>query len=232
MKDLNLGEVISQNCVIIVEDKMGNLLYSNREDFSLFLKKKQEFFYIGANCYQQSIFYKNEKTIYLYTDVTRYTKDFLTGVLNRFGFDICLDNLPEGYYDLALCDVDYFKKVNDTYGHSAGDLLLKELISFIQACIGEEGLFARYGGEEFIILIKKTSSEEIRQKLETMRKKVEEFPFIYKNHILHITLTIGVSCYKKNKDNILEKIEQADKAMYYGKKKGRNTIVFWPIEKL
>lgn len=225
MEDSKLLKIIAPKCIILVKDSTGKLLYSNVSNPALFLETEQDYFYIGRNYYKKDIFLYTDKTILLFTDITEYTKDYLTGALNRFGFEIHLRYLEAKPYILALCDIDYFKKVNDDYGHKIGDYVLQKIASLIETTMEKEGLLARYGGEEFIVLMPHKGCKEMYHLLETLRKKVEASTFIYQNHHFHVTLTIGVSCYDPLNDNITRTIEEADQAMYEGKEKGRNKIV-------
>ncbi len=152
--------------------------------------------------------------------------DALTGIYNRMKFDEILaleiqraerNNFP---LSLIVCDIDHFKLVNDNYGHSAGDKVLKRLVKLISANIRRIDFFARWGGEEFVILSPGTNSIGTQQLAEKIRSKTENHNFIKPEKI---TLSFGVTSFKPG-DNAAKLINRADKAMYKAKENGRNQI--------
>lgn len=158
-------------------------------------------------------------------------RDHLTGIFNRhylleksdsFFQESDLLNRP---LSILLIDIDYFKKVNDAYGHIAGDKILKHVVTNIQKTLRADDLFARYGGEEFILLLPKTSINESLIVAEKLRVIIEQNPYHSEklNTTINITISIGASQYKKG--DILERlIDQADSALYRAKKEGRNQV--------
>ena len=225
MDEFKILNTINPSCVIVVKDLEDNIIYTNTSDSSLYTKKDQEYFYKDGKYYKQDIFMKNDRKIYVYTLATPYVHDTLTGALNRLGLSIHLSNLEQPSYVLALCDVDYFKKVNDQYGHKAGDFVLEKLVHIITKIIDKESLIARYGGEEFILLLTHSSKDVGYRVLEEIRETIEKYIFKYQEHAFHITLTIGFTLHRPNIDLITDSIDRADKAMYRGKKQGRNRVV-------
>lgn len=148
--------------------------------------------------------------------------DPLTNLYNRNGLEI-VASVNEKYYAIML-DVDFFKKVNDTYGHQSGDLLLKELANILKKYTdGKNVILARFGGEEFVLLSKLNHSEtehmckniisDVRTNLKTV-------------HGEQITVSMGISCkgYYDGLEGFL--IKDADKNLYLAKKNGRNTIFY------
>jgi len=124
---------------------------------------------------------------------------------------------------LIMLDIDYFKNVNDSFGHQIGDQILKELASLLTLCIRQTDIIARYGGEEFAIVLPETSIEHAYILAERMRKKIASHRFDYFKKSLHITISLGVSnsssLRTKDKDEL---IYLADEALYLAKRKGRN----------
>ena len=117
-------------------------------------------------------------------------------------------------------DIDHFKKINDTYGHLAGDQVLVSLATFISESIRSKDIFARWGGEEFILILQ---SEDIEAATELGRRllaRVEEKEF---EVVGHITISIGVTSYSPG-DSPMEVVLRADEALYHSKNKGRNRI--------
>ena len=154
--------------------------------------------------------------------------DKLTGVYNRnylqeFGSFI---NLKD--YILATLDIDHFKAVNDSYGHIAGDKILKEVAAIISSSTrNKEDIVIRYGGEEFIILTKVKSEDSVSalNVIERILLNIQEHKFYYKaEKYISITASIGINLYPYKSDNFLEAFKLADISLYNAKNKGRNNI--------
>jgi diguanylate cyclase (GGDEF)-like protein len=149
-------------------------------------------------------------------------KDFLTGAYNRRYLD--LYQVHEETNSLLLIDLDYFKKINDSYGHNCGDYILKKVSHMILDSILDAGTLVRLGGEEFAILSPNKSIQEGRKIAEKIRKKIAHTKFIYKVKAISLTVSIGVVEF--NKQEPIEKvIEKADQALYQAKITGRNKVV-------
>ena len=153
--------------------------------------------------------------------------DSLTGVYNHGGIETELYNAinkrqkSEESVSLMMLDLDYFKKVNDTYGHSAGDITLKTFSKIIKDYVSEENAaVGRWGGEEFVIIAYGRSADQFYEMAEQLRKKVEEYEF---PEIGHISCSIGVTELKKD-DNFNDAFNRLDKAMYTSKNEGRNKV--------
>ncbi|AOW76271.1 hypothetical protein A3Q34_04990 [Colwellia sp. PAMC 20917] len=151
--------------------------------------------------------------------------DYLTGIYNRKAFFENVSNISnqEQCYFIMI-DADYFKKINDNYGHLVGDVALKHIAKTIQVNIHEGDLFARYGGEEFIIAIANTSEEEVKVIVERIRFQMEKSPLIHDEITIPITLSIGVS--KCAGVDSLQDINEADTMLYRAKENGRNQAAF------
>ncbi|MCP4163722.1 MAG: GGDEF domain-containing protein [Deltaproteobacteria bacterium] len=123
---------------------------------------------------------------------------------------------------LLLIDIDFFKKVNDTLGHSVGDSVLTELSQILQKATRDTDLVTRYGGEEFIIILSNTNNDTAFMVAERIRENVEQFSF---NKVpWNITVSIGISGLH-NEDSISTLIDSADKNLYIAKEEGRNRII-------
>ena len=153
--------------------------------------------------------------------------DSLTGVYNHGGIETELYNAinkrqkSEESVSLMMLDLDYFKKVNDTYGHSAGDITLKTFSKIIKDYVSKENAaVGRWGGEEFVIIAYGRSADQFYEMAEQLRKKVEEYEF---PEIGHISCSIGVTELKKD-DNFDDAFNRLDKAMYTSKNEGRNKV--------
>ena len=123
--------------------------------------------------------------------------------------------------NLALFDIDDFKKVNDSFGHVAGDKMLVLLSQIIQNTLRKETRVYRYGGEEFVILLNRTSMQEAMGMVERILKKVDETNLLYNNQNIHLTMSAGVYPHKKG-ILVEEFLNGADKALYKAKLNGKN----------
>lgn len=156
--------------------------------------------------------------------------DVLTGLLNRRCMDTHLDNIFIEYYreeeafSVIMCDIDHFKNFNDTYGHDAGDYVLKEVCQVISSEVRDGDLVGRWGGEEFLIVLF-TNKMSAAKLAERIRAQIEAHQFSYKNQALRVTMTFGVSAYHAGSD-VDSLIKSADKKLYRGKENGRNQVVF------
>ncbi len=128
-------------------------------------------------------------------------------------------------YSLLMIDIDFFKKVNDTYGHLVGDNVLSNLAKLFKDFIGGKGIISRWGGEEFLILLPYTDKEEATKIAENLRKEVEENKFYFNNVILNITISIGVSSFPADGSDYYQLINSADNMLYKAKQTGRNKVV-------
>jgi diguanylate cyclase (GGDEF)-like protein len=130
-------------------------------------------------------------------------------------------------FSMFMFDIDFFKRVNDTYGHACGDLVLKYVSQIFRDNIRSADIAARYGGEEFIILISQPGKAMAMKVAERIRKTVENSAIKYKEHTLKITISCGVACYEQGLDTSADAmIERADKALYQSKQDGRNRVTF------
>ena len=122
---------------------------------------------------------------------------------------------------LIMIDADDFKKINDSYGHIAGDKTLIFLTKLIQSSLRKGVKVYRYGGEEFIIILNRTTLEEAKKSVDRIIRETSESKLLYKGHNIHLTISAGLSCYKKG-DTPESLIEKADSALYEAKKDGKN----------
>lgn len=127
-------------------------------------------------------------------------------------------------FSLIIGDVDFFKNLNDTYGHDGGDLVLKMLTQNMRESVREMDSVARWGGEEFLLLLPETDGESGVKLAERIRQKIATHAIRYNDSELKVTMSFGVSCFKKG-DSIDETIKRADNALYEGKRLGRNRVV-------
>lgn len=156
--------------------------------------------------------------------------DALTGVMNRRAGEKHLAKLTKQYFDnnkiftLAIGDIDFFKNVNDTYGHETGDVVLRIVAETIKSTIEGKGHVCRWGGEEFLMIFEKLNGSETYDLLEKARENVKNRKFDINGHIINVTMTFGI-CSSVNKTNYSDIVDEADKKLYYGKENGRDRVV-------
>jgi diguanylate cyclase (GGDEF)-like protein len=126
---------------------------------------------------------------------------------------------------VMLIDVDHFKRVNDTLGHVAGDLLLRDLALCLKARMRRDELLARFGGEEFAVLLPESTLEEARQYAEILRQRVEAQSFDLDGVPVSITVSIGVAVLTPNMEEPADLVREADRRLYLAKERGRNLVV-------
>ncbi len=131
-------------------------------------------------------------------------------------------------YDLPLSlimvDIDWFKKINDSYGHEVGNVVLKELSTIIKGCIRDVDIFARYGGEEFVVILPQTPQMEASRIGERIREQVEETIMNTAAGRLKITVSVGVTSFPENGKSHEEIVAVADQALYRAKGSGKNLV--------
>jgi diguanylate cyclase (GGDEF)-like protein len=126
---------------------------------------------------------------------------------------------------LVMFDIDHFKKVNDTHGHQAGDLVLSELSTLLTAALRAEDVFARYGGEEFAVICRGTDLTQARIVGERMRKAVETHRFTFEGTLIPVTISIGIAGMPDPAvKDATDLVARADKALYQSKHGGRNRV--------
>ncbi len=126
-------------------------------------------------------------------------------------------------FAIIICDIDDFKSVNDRFGHDAGDEVLKTLANIMRMIVRKQDIVARWGGEEFLLMLPQTDIEGGLVLAEKIRKKVRSTEFNFNGMKIHISLTMGLSIYKES-TTIDETISQADRALYMGKKLGKDCV--------
>ena len=220
--------------LIIVIDYLAIFIYSRvyKTGVAVFTRRKDSFLYAFHSIvtFTFVIGYLSLLTFYCYKLENKIIKDSstdnLTKIPNRnalYSFFNKIEGVRDQYL-LAIFDIDDFKKFNDKNGHICGDYVLKE-IARIANENSREDFVARWGGEEFVVISRiEDDYEKTCEKIDGIRKAIDQFEFVYGRKKLHSTITIGVSKYHDN-FTIDEWIKQADKKLYVGKKNGKNQLV-------
>lgn len=156
-------------------------------------------------------------------------KDSLTDLYNRRYCNQNLKNISEQYiktgepYTLAIADIDFFKKVNDTYGHTAGDEVLVSVAQIMKKSMAGKGFAARWGGEEFLLVYTGCDMETTLTYLEMLVEAIREMCVEYGDKVIKITISIGVAT--GNGDSVDKVLCTADNRLYHAKKEGRDRVV-------
>lgn len=171
-----------------------------------------------------------KKINFMYTQTKQLSvTDALTRLFNRRQFEGDFEREYKrakrynSELSLAIIDIDFFKKINDTYGHSCGDYVLKEAAYLMLKTFRQTDFVFRYGGEEFAVILTETSAGKALIPLERFRQAIENYNFKYQGKDLKVTVSIGVSS-NIDFETPWEMFDDADKALYEAKNCGRNRI--------
>jgi len=157
--------------------------------------------------------------------------DGLTGLYNRRQFEIGLEqeyNRTRRHpsdFSLAIMDIDFFKKVNDTYGHQYGDYVLKTVSDLLKQSFRKTDLLYRYGGEELVVIMPETNIEGAVIPVQRLRRMVEEYDFEYNGVKAKVTISIGLTMNYQDFNSSADLLKSADEALYKAKESGRNRVV-------
>ncbi len=206
------GDIFGTICVLDEKENNYSERYENLvEKFRSLIEKQLE------------IIYKNRK-------LKEYAeRDYLTGILNRR----TLLKRAQAEHDRALrhdrpfsiliFDIDHFKDVNDSYGHQAGDEVLKNFTDFISSLLRTSDVWGRYGGEEFMAVLAETEYESAKFTAERFIETIPDLHVKYEEYSIDFTVSVGVGTFEKGRD-LQAIIRQADDALYRAKLNGRNCV--------
>ncbi|MCG6539692.1 GGDEF domain-containing protein [Pseudomonas sp. KSR10] len=156
--------------------------------------------------------------------------DRLTGLFNRGHWEEMLrqDYARHRRYDrnaaLVMFDIDHFKRINDSYGHQAGDAVIQRAAELIRQSMRDADIAGRYGGEEFVVLLPDTDSEGAVTFAERLRQSIEAHEVIHEGRSIHFTVSLGIADLSQPTSGYAQLIERADSAMYMSKSAGRNQV--------
>lgn len=165
----------------------------------------------------------------LYKQSLTAKQDPLTKLPNRLAYNERIELEVERWkrksapLSVAIVDIDHFKKINDQYGHAAGDKTLTVIARHLQNSLRSTDFVARWGGEEFILLFPDTDAQKVEKPLEAIRRDLEKIPFTFKGERVTITTSIGATTFKDG-DDIEKVFERADSNLYIAKNSGRNRV--------
>ncbi len=235
MPDMNGMELTMELRQSYSKDRLAIIALSSSEDSKI----ATEFLRHGANDFIKKAYTTEEFAVRINVnleliDLFRQgketaSKDFLTGLYNRrFFFESgvpILEKAKRKKHNLAVAmlDIDFFKKINDTYGHDVGDIAIKEVAVILNKFLRNSDLISRFGGEEFCILMEDISLENVTSKFETIREYFEKNIIKTDQHELGYTVSIGLFYGMSN--SLEEMITLSDKALYEAKENGRNRLI-------
>ncbi len=156
-------------------------------------------------------------------------RDKLTGLYNRKAYDekvietIAYQNRYNVPAALLVCDIDFFKKINDNFGHNVGDLALKKIAAYLTQRLRANNFISRYGGEEFTIILPHTDLNGALTAGENIRSYISDLKFSHKKEDVPLTISIGISTFRKD-DNSNTVFDRADQALYLAKRSGRDNV--------
>ncbi|MBU2984571.1 GGDEF domain-containing protein [Saccharophagus degradans] len=161
--------------------------------------------------------------------------DGLTGLLNRKTWELDAEQEYKRFKrhehpcSLVMFDIDHFKNINDSYGHPAGDEVIRQTAAAVKSCIRDIDIAGRYGGEEFTIVLSDTDTEGALVVAERIRNQIQELTVHYEDFAIQFTVSLGVAQLTQQMNNRTAWIDCADKALYQAKKNGRNnSVVYTP----
>jgi diguanylate cyclase len=203
------------------------------------------FEFMQQNCTIGPLRDENNKITHLFitvqdvTDIATYqnkliemsTRDGLTKAFNRRHFSTVLDQEVDRHkrynrpMSVIMMDLDFFKKINDTYGHLTGDFVLQEFARVIQSSIRRADIFARYGGEEFCLILPETGLNAALVLALHAHERIEQHAFVFGGQELHVTFSAGIAEMSAATPDAQTLLKKVDEALYEAKSTGRNKIV-------
>lgn len=181
---------------------------------------------------------EKEQVVALETLSRQATHDPLTGLFNRRYLDQVLygeishARQSGSLLGILMGDVDHFKKINDQYGHKAGDLMLQAVGTLMKSCVRSADIVCRYGGEEFVIVMPGASESIVGKCAEEIRSKFERSFITFEGQKIHATISLGAAIYPLHGTSVDEVFINADRALYEAKHMGRNRVMVYTVEEV
>jgi len=204
-----------------IKNRCG-LVDVNKKKFCVIKEKEHLYIICTSKCFLSYISELTENAIF----------DSLTGIYNKKEILEYLKKNLQNYkrykkepFSVMIFDIDYFKKVNDTYGHLAGDYILKQFVKIIKKLIRKSDILGRFGGEEFILILPNTKLSGAMKLARRIKDAIENYTFMFDNKPIKITTSIGITS-SSLQDDVDTILMRADEALYEAKRKGRNRIEY------
>lgn len=206
-------------------EKLGRLTLTRKWEFNATDKNILEYTLYN-------LFYPLRNALAYHRALQAAQRDALTGVRNRTCFEESLNReidiaqRSERDLSLVVVDIDHFKKINDQFGHSVGDCVIKRVAEEITRCMRKSDMLFRYGGEEFVLILSSTSPSGAKRLAERIRKYVEQIPCectTSEYEGMKVTISLGISSLQAS-DDLASLFNRADEAMYDAKQSGRNKV--------
>lgn len=224
LSTLNISEA-SHRELSVVQTKLVDTIYNIEHSME---KNKQE---LDAN---KQKFNQLHKTIEILQDELNQAKkeksiDFLTNILNRRAFEEEVEKIEKKHkifgtdYAIVFYDIDHFKEINDTYGHSCGDAVLRTFGGILKALTRKEDVIARYGGEEFIALINYEDESELTRYIKRVKNLIHKSEFNYKENEIDVKVSVGIS-FRSKYNSYSDAKKEADELLYKAKNNGRDKV--------
>jgi len=224
--DYQFSDLTSKIIIPLIFDKklIGGICFYSRQDIDY-----SSFRYFDIMISEMLAIFKMK---YQYTEKEFMSVlDGLTGLYNRRQFEIGIEqefNRTKRHpseFSMAMLDIDFFKKVNDTYGHQYGDYVLKTVADLMKQSFRKTDLLYRYGGEELVMIMPETNIEGAVIPTQRLRRAVEDYDFDYNGVKAKVTVSIGLTMNYADFNKAEEMIKSADEALYKAKESGRNRII-------
>lgn len=217
------------DCALIQMDKRMNYeeeLRQVRQQTNEALKEKEQAFTALEKIYEE-IEEKQKVLLEINNKLQeKSTTDFLTGLYNRSFFNEFMKLQIQRFteeknpFSLIIADIDFFKRVNDSYGHIVGDVVLSKVALLFKEYLPKDAIVSRFGGEEFVVVLPKTEQEEATKVAKSLNQYVSKQYF---EQVGHVTISLGISTVQ-TMDTMETILERADEALYYVKRNGRNNV--------
>ena len=221
----------NRNGIFIKDLNSSNGTYVNGKKITEADLREGDIFSIGIYKLKVASLSKHD-TIFFQRMMDNAEKDSLTGMYNKGFITKFLDSAitQSGHLkklvSIAMVDIDHFKSINDTYGHIAGDAVLKDIAAVFCTYLRSADKYGRFGGEEFLIIFDRTSLHDAQIISERIRKMVMEHKTVYENQPITVTISIGLASNENSQINDAKAlIKRADEKLYLAKKNGRNQVV-------
>jgi len=202
-----------------------NVIKINEMEYLVKRKVVQNYilYHFESNNYYVQIIENMKKQASIDELTACYNKKEFENIFNRMLST--LQRYSDSNFAAVMLDIDHFKNVNDTYGHLAGDFILKEMSSIIHEELRDSDVFARVGGEEFMILLPQTKLNGALKTAQKIRKSIQDYNFIFQGTTIPLTISLGITSTTKN-DTYFSILDRADKALYKAKNDGRNKVEY------